>query len=243
MTWIPDKYIFETAILPTLCARFLPAPQFRVNTLQVLTEVGSLAKPAYNHVFLELYKAVMTQLVRVLPAHLSVPQLYAKGNAQDQLFIRHLALFMCGFLKAHASLLETPEMLALLMSGMDYLVKISDIDDMEVLKICLDYWQILANDLYSQQAQYQPAMPSLPGAMDGTGQQMGMQSAWGQPQPALAPPVNPRKMLYADLLSRVRDVLINHMQVSAQARCVGHAHRTPCQLTPLTLCAPPYAET
>jgi exportin-1 len=192
VTWIPDRYIFETELLKMLCTKFLSLPAFRVNTLQVLTEVGSLDRPAYNARLIGLYEAIMSQLVRVVPPHVSIPETYRKGGAAEQLFIRHLALFMCGFLKSHAALLETPEKLALLMAGMEYLVKISDIDDMEVFKICLDYWQMLAHDLYSQQSQYQTGMGSV--------------GSW---QPAA--PLITRKALYSELLTRVREVLIKHM--------------------------------
>ena len=72
VTWIPDKYVFETRLLEMLCIKFLPLPAFRVNALMVLTEVVSLAKPQYNRVFEQLYLGVMAQLVRMLPADVNV---------------------------------------------------------------------------------------------------------------------------------------------------------------------------
>lgn len=106
VTWIPDKFIFETALLPLLCSKFLPVPAFRVDTLLVLTEVASLAKPQYNQVFEQLYVAVMEQLVRVVPPHVNIKEAFSKGSASDQTFIRHLALFLTAYFRSHIELME-----------------------------------------------------------------------------------------------------------------------------------------
>ena len=157
VTWIPEKYIFETRLLEMLCAKFLPVPAFRVNTLMVLTEVVGLVKPEYNRVFEQLYLGVMSQLVRMLPADVNVKKAYDAGSADDQLFIRHLALFLVGYFKSHAELLEPEGYRSLLHAGLNYLVGISDIDDPEVFKICLEYWLRLSNELYSLECTYTPA--------------------------------------------------------------------------------------
>ena len=122
VTWVPDRFIFETALLPTLCSRFLPVPHFRVDTLMVLIEVSALVKPQHDRVFEQLFVAVMEKIVAIVPAHINIKDAFAKGSEQDKLFIRHLALFLTTFFKAHAELLEKDDFRALLMGGMDYLV-------------------------------------------------------------------------------------------------------------------------
>jgi Asp-tRNA(Asn)/Glu-tRNA(Gln) amidotransferase A subunit family amidase len=95
---------------------------------------------------------------------------------------------------------------------MEYLVKISDIEDMELFKICLDYWQKLASDLYTLEVHFSPAM--IQQASGG-----GLQGSTGfQTSAALNPggvgvysATSARKLLYADLLTRVREVMIFHM--------------------------------
>lgn len=53
-------------------------------------------------------------------------------------------------LQAHISILEkgSDNQQALTM-GLEYLVKISYVDNDEVLKICLDYWNLLVPDVYT----------------------------------------------------------------------------------------------
>ena len=112
--------------------KYLPKAEFRVNTLMVLAEVGGLAKPQYDRVFEQLYLGTMGQLVRFLPSDVSLKRAYEGGSAEEQLFLRHLALFLTGFFRAHAELLEPEHYRPVLLAGMNYLVQISDVNDTEV---------------------------------------------------------------------------------------------------------------
>ncbi len=54
-------------------------------------------------------------------------------------------------LQAHIVSLETTdENRAALLVGLDYLLKISFVEDDEVFKICLDYWNYFVPDVYSR---------------------------------------------------------------------------------------------
>ncbi len=54
-------------------------------------------------------------------------------------------------LQAHITSLETTdENRAALLVGLDYLLKISFVEDDEVFKICLDYWNFFVPDVYSR---------------------------------------------------------------------------------------------
>jgi exportin-1 len=210
VTWIPDRYIFETRLLETLIMKYLPRPEFRTNTLQVLTEVGSLVKPAYDRVFEQLYLGVMGQLVRFLPSDANLKRAYEDGSAEEQLFLRHLALFLSGFYRAHVELLEPEPFRPVLLAGMNYLVQISDVSDTEIFKICLEYWLRLAADLYQVEAQYAPTLPAMGVPMQGMGGAPGDSFGGASGRPAGGVP-NPRKAMYAETLSRVREVMITHM--------------------------------
>lgn len=55
--------------------------------------------------------------------------------------------------QAHiASLETTEENRAALLVGLDYLLKISFVENDEVFKICLDYWNYFVPDVYSRWA-------------------------------------------------------------------------------------------
>ena len=192
----------------------------------VLAEVGGLAKPQYDRVFEQLYLGVMGQLVRFLPSDANLKRAYEEGSAEEQLFLRHLALFLTGFFRAHAELLEPEHFRTVLLAGMGYLVQLSDVDEPEVFKICLEYWLRLANDLYSLEVTYAPTLPAMAMGLGGGGGGIGgggiglpgstyIDPVTGQPRAVGAagggPASSARKAIYAETLSRVRDVMIRHM--------------------------------
>jgi exportin-1 len=57
-------------------------------------------------------------------------------------------MFLCTFLKEHGSLLEKQNDKTQLGKGLQYLVLISKVEDVEIFKICLEYWNALSADLY-----------------------------------------------------------------------------------------------
>ncbi|KAK1324280.1 hypothetical protein QJS10_CPA01g00911 [Acorus calamus] len=77
----------------------------------------------------------------ILPPGTNIPDLYATGSGEAQSHIRVLE-----------STLENRN--ALLM-GLEYLISISYVDDTEVFKVCLDYWNLLVLELF--EAQHNPA--------------------------------------------------------------------------------------
>lgn len=192
LTWVPLGYIFESNLLQMLLQLF-PQPAYRNVALQCLTEIGSLVMATeYNHHFESVYKVFMMQLQQVVPANVNIPDAYDKGTDDQQKFVQNLALFFTGFFKAHVQLLEAnPENHVLLIMGMDYLVNISYVDNVEVFKTCLDYWNFFVPDVYSS------------ACMDPTG---------GFSFSAL-PPAGPprRKPLYASTLSKLRQLMICRM--------------------------------
>ena len=69
---------------------------------------------------------------------------------REQQFIQDLALFFCTYLKEHAPLVEKGENNETLLKALHYLLLISEVEDVEIFKICLEYWNSLAGDLYRE---------------------------------------------------------------------------------------------
>ena len=90
-------------------------------------------------------------------------------------------------------MLEVPECHKALLTGMFYLVRISEVPEEEIFKICLDYWHVLAQDLYMGDVQYKSSQ---------SGQHLAFNATGG---------ASPRKQLYAPVLSRIRVVMISRM--------------------------------
>nr|NVI73656.1 embargoed [Cucujiformia] len=181
MNWIPLGYIFETKLTTMFILKFLPVPMFRNVTLKCLTEVAGVAVSNYSEIFVNLFTYTMQQLVIMLPLETDIKTAYAQGQDQEQNFIQNLALFLCTFLKAHGHLIETSVQTDHLQNGLKYLVLISEVEEVEIFKICLEYWFTLSSELYRE-------VPQDP-----------------------ADSINGRKNLYHDVLNKIRYIMISRM--------------------------------
>jgi len=75
----------------------------------------------------------------------------------------------------------------MLLAAHQYLVQISLVNDAEIFKICLEYWNTLASSLY-----YEAPLISQPLLLG-------------------KPTQTPRRQLYSEILSKVREVMISRM--------------------------------
>ncbi|XP_018334478.1 exportin-1 [Agrilus planipennis] len=182
LNWIPLGYIFETKLINTLIFKFLPVPLFRNVTLKCLTEIAGVTVSNYDEMFVTLFSQTMAQLEVMLPSQIDIRSAYAMGQDQEQNFIQNLAMFLCTFLKEHGNLAEQNE--PLLKNALHYLLLISAVDEVEIFKICLEYWNVLTGELY-REVPYGGAQPIFFG---GT-----------------------RRALYQDCLKRLRYIMISRM--------------------------------
>ncbi|XP_042053265.1 protein EXPORTIN 1A-like [Salvia splendens] len=205
LSWIPLGYIFESPLLETLL-KFFPVPAYRNLTIQCLTEVAALSfGDFYNMEYVKMYSIFMVQLQAIVPSTTNFVEAYANGNSEEQAFIQNLALFFTSFYKCHIRVLESvQENITILLVGLEYLINISYVDDIEVFKVCLDYWNSLVSELFDSNHNLDsPAgvanmmglqMPMLLGMVDGKGSQL-LQ----------------RRQLYAGPMSKLRLLMICRM--------------------------------
>ncbi|CAN1269138.1 Protein EXPORTIN 1A [Linum perenne] len=203
LSWIPLGYIFESILLETLL-KFFPNPAYRNLALQCLTEVAALSfGEYYNEQYIKMYTFFMVQLQAIISPTTNIPQSYSNGSSEDQAFIQNLALFFTSFYKAHIRILESSqENVSALIMGLEYLINISYVDETEVFKVCLDYWNSLVLELFEAHHNLDnPAanmigmqMPLLHGLMDGMGSQM-----------------TQRRQLYTGTMSKLRMLMICRM--------------------------------
>lgn len=151
LNWIPLGYIFETKLISTLVYKFLNVPMFRNCTLKCLTEIASIQVTQYDAQFIQLFTITMQQLKTMLPLTTNIKEAYCLGRDDEQNFIQNLSLFLCMFLKEHGSLVEKKtELHETLLEALHYLILISEVEETEIFKICLEYWNTLAADLYRE---------------------------------------------------------------------------------------------
>lgn len=86
----------------------------------------------------------------MLPPSTDIKTAYANGADDEQKFVQNLALFLCTFLKTHGSLVEKMSNNDMLMSALNGLLMISEVEEKEIFKICLEYWNSFTADLYHE---------------------------------------------------------------------------------------------
>ena len=212
LNWIPLGYIFETpptgvSLIETLRSRFLEAPEFRNITLKCLTEIGSLqTEHNWDEKLVQMFTETLTTISKIIPLSLDLKTTYASSNGRDQEFVQNLALFLCNFFSNHLNVVENLPNRDYLLHGHFYLIRISQIDDREIFKICLEYWTKLVCELYDEMQQL-PITDINPLVNLGVS---GLANG-GAPNPQILANYPLRKHKYTDVLSNLRQVMIEKM--------------------------------
>nr|CAG4640611.1 EOG090X00LI [Eulimnadia texana] len=202
LSWVPLGYIFETKLIETLIFKFLAVPLFRNVTLKCLTEIAGLSTlPQYDEAFVVLFRSTMGQLEHMLPVNINIKEAYARGQDAEQNFIQNLALFLCTILRQHGTLLEQKEGQAVL-NALQYLLLISEVEETEIFKICLEYWNTLASDLYREAPFMAPAV-FIRNAASGA---------------------SARRIFYQPVLTRLRYIVISRMAKPEEVLVVENEH-------------------
>ncbi|XP_040849325.1 exportin-1 isoform X2 [Ochotona curzoniae] len=184
LNWIPLGYIFETKLISTLIYKFLNVPMFRNVSLKCLTEIAGVSVSQYEEQFVTLFTLTMMQLKQMLPLNTNIRLAYSNGKDDEQNFIQNLSLFLCTFLKEHGQLIEKRlNLRETLMEALHYMLLVSEVEETEIFKICLEYWNHLAAELYRESPFSTSASPLLSGSQHFD--------------------VPPRRQLYLPVLSKV----------------------------------------
>ncbi|KAF8188381.1 CRM1 C terminal-domain-containing protein [Pholiota molesta] len=193
LNWIPLGYIFETTIIDLLLNRFLEAPEFRNVTLKCLAEIAALnVGPEYDPKFVILFAMVMTSVNRMIPPSTNIAQAYMNAGDSGQELVLNLALFLANFLSNHLRAVESEQNRDVLLNAHLYMVKVSQVDEREIFKICLEYWLKL-----------------LP--IGDSGLLMGLSLGGTNGAQNMLNGMSLRKNIYSDVLSNLRLVVIERM--------------------------------
>lgn len=203
LTWIPLGFIFETSLIDALLNKFFPEPMFRNDALGCITEIGNLSDldPNYDRLFQKLFVGFLQRLGGIFSPDTDLGPAFEKGSEDDCIFIQGLALFLNGFFKAHLKIMETPECEQSLLTGLFYLVRVSEVPDTEIFRICLETWHMLALEIYSAESRFQQS-----GLMTGNSSVLNLGSNGISSQSGTS-----RKFMYGPVLTNVRHVMISNM--------------------------------
>ncbi|KAI9711412.1 MAG: Exportin-1 [Candelaria pacifica] len=192
LNWIPLGYIFETPIIETLRSRFLETPEFRNITLKCLTEIGGLQigpQYSYDEKLIQMFTEVLTTISKIIPLAMDLKGTYPSSNSRDQEF-----------------LIENLPNRDFLTHAHFYLIRISQIDDREIFKICLEYWTKLVTELH-EEMQALPITDMNPLISMGVG---GLSNG-GASHPSVLANYPLRKHKYNEVLTNLRMVMIEKM--------------------------------
>ncbi|KAF5339960.1 hypothetical protein D9757_014571 [Collybiopsis confluens] len=212
LSWIPLGYVFETELLQLLVDRFLESADYRNLTLKCAAEIASLPRsdvasvPGYDLTLKMFFMSIMTTINKLIPPSTDIASAYRNASDTGQEMVMALAMFLASFFGKHLALLEEEPDHDALLNAHFYLIKISQVDEREVWKICLEYWLILLVGLYEE------VVSRLPTSM-GT-------------EALAVPDLKLRKDIYAEVLTNLRLIAVGKMVKPEEVqvplhRCLG----------------------
>ncbi|CAI4231357.1 unnamed protein product [Auanema sp. JU1783] len=202
LSWIPVGYVFETNITELLSENFLSLNLYRGLALQCLTEIASIRvdseSDSYKQKLSGMFYTTVEKIGQLLGPDVDFASGFKQGTDEDQKFISILAQFLVAFLKEHADLVEVTNpqgekeiMFHKLHSySIELLLSISQVDDVEIFKVCLDFWCFLTGELYRISPFSNTFLYTLPTAVKRE---------------------HPRRVLYKEHLSNLRSIIISRM--------------------------------
>ena len=144
----------------------------------------------------------MVQLQSILPITTNILEAYACGSSEEQSFIQNPVLFFTSSHKYHVRLLESSqENISALLLGLEYLIGILYMDDTQVFKVCLDYWNSLVLELFEAHHN----LDNLATATNTTGLQITLIPVTVD---GLGSQLLQRQQLYSGLMSKLRLFMI-----------------------------------
>uniref|UniRef100_A0AAY5KLI1 Exportin-1 n=1 Tax=Esox lucius TaxID=8010 RepID=A0AAY5KLI1_ESOLU len=177
LNWIPLGYIFETKLISTLVYKFLNVPMFRNVTLKCLTEIAGVSVSQYEEQFVNLFTLTMCQLKQVRAHTPLAPHAPTTGTTRA-----HHWHHTRPPLAPHAPTTGTTRA---------HHWHHTEVEETEIFKICLEYWNHLAAELYRESPFSTSTSPLLSGSQHFD--------------------VPPRRQLYLPVLSKVRLLMVSRM--------------------------------
>ena len=102
---------------------------------------------------LQLFVHIVTQLSAIV-GHADLADLYEKGSDEDCLFISRLALFLGTFLRSFLHFFDQSDggitHQAVVIEAMNLLLRISNVNNEDVFKTCLEFWGHFAKEMFTK---------------------------------------------------------------------------------------------
>lgn len=222
--WIPPAFIFETTIIVTLSDKLLSSEITRSLALKCLTEIASLnlqnenVNPAIQNVISSYLKQTLTSINSFMPPNSNLKDIFLNSNNQTQAFLQDFAMFLTTYLTNHRVLLEergliNPEEKELNRTAHNYLIDLSRINERELFKICLEYWNTFTKALYEDmQDQISSNLSNSNNTlMKLKNMEFQVSAQQGAADPEYLSQYPLKKHIYEDICANLRIVIIENM--------------------------------
>ncbi|KAJ2124341.1 Karyopherin transporter [Coemansia sp. RSA 2131] len=201
LSWIPFGFIFEMDLINNLCTRFLQPPITRNVTIKCLTEIGSLeCGNDYQEQLVNMFTMAVGGLHEILGDLGNVSEEWDEYDDDQQEFIQNVAIFLTSFLSSHLRLVETSASRATVIQAHQYVLRISQVDERELFKVCLEYWNVLVRGMYEDS---RTSSFNAPSGLLNLGSNAGANGA--------SMSADLRRQMYSGILTGVRYVMISRM--------------------------------
>ena len=165
---------FRTDALACLTEIIDKAPLQKTNDEIAKESDDKLNKGEIQQKILNLYLQAFKVITDIIPDNIDLKEAYANGSDSEQKLIQNLAIFLTTFGTRCLDLVEeqanyrlpveangpnvngdqnnqnNPTMLNQFQLGLQYLINISYINDVEVFKVCLDFWMTFTQSLHKK---------------------------------------------------------------------------------------------
>lgn len=136
----------------------------------------------------------------MLPPTTDIPSAYNAGSDAERAFVLYLVQFLNGFLKEHMRAFESKsDYQDLLLMALNYMVNLSYVEDTEVFKVCLDFWQHFVRNLYHEAVEAESAQAAGANMFAFPAAQQATKTA------------EMHQRLYGEVLSRLRRLMVSRM--------------------------------
>ncbi|KAI9308958.1 armadillo-type protein [Cunninghamella echinulata] len=140
ITWLSIEHIMGANLIYKLKAWL---KMYRNLVIQCYIEIANLDIPTsvYNDQLYSMYQSILNCASQLLPSKIDIAILYNDANTDDQAFVRFLSLFFTSFLSKYTKIAFYNDQQVEYINIHEFLLRISKIDDKEIWKICLEYWE------------------------------------------------------------------------------------------------------
>ncbi|KAG6523475.1 hypothetical protein ZIOFF_013334 [Zingiber officinale] len=178
------------SFIPDLVSAAKSSETICENCMAILKVAALQFGDFYDAQYVKMYTIFMAQLQTIIPHGTNFAEAYTNGSSEEQCHIRVLE--------------SAPANRGGLLMGLEYLIGISYVDDTEVFKVCLDYWNLLVLELF--EAHHNLENPTLSASL------MGLQTTlMPEMVDGLGSPLLQRRQLYSVPLSKLRTLMICRM--------------------------------